>query len=145
MDDSETKSISKNLKELGKELNVLFVDDDEFVRYSFTQILSLFFKEVNSCESAREALDLYENNNYDLVFSDISMPEMDGIELVTILKKKNPQQAIVMVSAHNQNEYIDELEKLKIEAFINKPINLSNHGKLLINVCKKIVDSKSSG
>jgi len=100
-----SKDIKKSVKELRdttKNLNVLFVDDEQVIRESFSQTLRMFFKKATVASCAKEALEIYSNNFFDLVISDINMPQMNGLEMVEIIKQNNPQQAIIMMTAFSE-------------------------------------------
>jgi len=71
-----------------KELNVLFVEDDALIRDAFSLLVENIFKNFYIANDANEALEIYKNNNIDLVITDIKMPKISGLELASILKKE---------------------------------------------------------
>lgn len=146
--ESETmlsKDIKKSVKELRdttKNLNVLFVDDEQVIRESFSQTLRMFFKEATVASCAKEALEIYSNNFFDLVISDINMPQMNGLEMVEIIKQKNPQQAIIMMTAFSESEYLLEAFQKEVEGYITKPFELTRDYEVLMSTAKKILAKK---
>ena len=107
-------------------LNVLLVDDSETVRSVIAKTLALAEVPVNAVHHAshgREALEVLQNNWIDLVFSDINMPEMGGIELIAAMKQ-DPAYAeipVVVVSTEGSTTRIAELRAQGIKAYLRKP------------------------
>ena len=90
-----------------------------------------------------EGFALYEyfyNTNhyfYDIVISDISMPNMDGVELIKNIKNINENQPVVMISAHTESKMLLDFIKLGIKDFLVKPISQSALYECFYNVSKK--------
>ncbi len=134
----------RKLYEETKDLNLLFVEDYAELRESSLEILEDYF---NYCEGAVDGVqglkqyDAYhdrEGRYFDLVITDIKMPEMDGIALVKEIYKRYENQAIIVLSAHHESEYLLTLINLGIAQFITKPIDHDNMLHILYKVCKKI-------
>lgn len=84
-------------------LKILFVDDDVEVIDSI-KFMGMITKEyeILTAYCAKEALDIYnQEENIPVVFTDIEMPEMNGIDLMLEIKAKNPNQKIVAITGHN--------------------------------------------
>lgn len=79
---------------------MLIVDDQRMVSDALRMILTFDGYEVESAESGREALGIFEVGKFDLVFTDFEMPEMNGHELASIIKARDPRQPIIMVTAY---------------------------------------------
>ena len=77
-----------------KKLNILYVEDEDISRELYATIFSDFFLSVDTASNGLEALESFENNAYDILFSDICMPKMDGIKLCKAILDKNPNQHI---------------------------------------------------
>jgi YesN/AraC family two-component response regulator len=127
----------RELKDLLKDSSLLFVDDEEAIRESFADMFPSFFKEVEIASDGVEALELYKQREFDLVISDIRMPNMDGIELTQHIKEINPKQPVIIISAHSESEYFMELIESGIDGFILKPIK----PKLLFEKISQILSS----
>ena len=82
-------------KEFLKTLTVMYVEDDESIRTSLGNILKKVFKEVITCVDGKEGVSnylLYTNDmdiEFDVIISDINMPNMDGLEMVEEIRKHN--------------------------------------------------------
>lgn len=104
------------------DLRVLVVDDEELI----LQVLKEFFRQRGDvCETAgngTEALRLVEDRIYDLVLSDISMPGMDGLELVRRVKTLQPQVVCILMSGLGTRRDIISALKIGVTDFIDKPI-----------------------
>jgi len=118
----------RTLYEQTKTLSVLLVEDFEPLRQQMLEILEDLFKTVLVASDGKEALSLYqhacENNSMaiDLVISDIQMPNMDGVVLTQKIRELNPEQAIIILSAHTDSKYLIELINMGISKFLTKPI-----------------------
>jgi len=75
--------LSKNVKHL----NVLYVEDDEIAREITKMFLMEFFDNVDVAKNGLEALEKFKKNSYNLVISDLNLPELNGKELVKEIKK----------------------------------------------------------
>ncbi|HLD23534.1 MAG TPA: response regulator, partial [Sulfuricurvum sp.] len=75
--------MSKELKSVSSTLCILYAEDEEDTRIQITEILQMFFKKVVVAQNGKEALDNFKSNSIDLILSDITMPIMDGIAMVT--------------------------------------------------------------
>lgn len=110
---------------------ILIVDDERSIRNTLKDILEVESYQVDVVESGIEALELIKENNYDVVFSDIKMPQMDGVELLQKIKVNNPEMPIIMISGHGTIETAVDCIKKGAYDFIEKPIDLN---RLLIVV-----------
>lgn len=115
----------EKLSDFAKEQTLLIVDDEESTGNSIKMLTSSFYKRVDIAFNGREALDLYKQNRYDIVLTDIVMPTMNGITLSKELKKINENQTIIVTSAHDDVEHLQDLINIGVDMFIKKPINKS--------------------
>lgn len=102
---------------------ILLVDDEEDIRDVLGITLMDIGYDVVSAENGKDALEIFESESPDIVLSDIKMPGMDGIELLKILKEKDPEIEVIMITGHGDMDLA--IRSLKYEAtdFITKPIN----------------------
>ena len=130
-----------------KTLSVLLVEDFEPLRLEMGEVLESICKTVFIAEEGQKALFLYEQalkegNPFDLVISDIQMPVMDGIQLSKKIREHNEDQAIIILSAHSDSEYLVELINIGISKFLAKPINHDDLCDILYEESKKINKNK---
>jgi len=110
---------------------ILVIDDERSIRNTLKDILEFEKHQVILAENGRLGLEASLNNAVDLIFSDIKMPEMDGIELLVELKEKEIDVPIIMISGHGNIETAVECIKKGAFDFIEKPIDLN---RLLVTV-----------
>ncbi len=110
---------------------ILVIDDERSIRNTLKDILEFEKHQVTLAENGKQALDLVQNQVFDLIFSDIKMPEMDGIELLGHFMEREVEAPIVMISGHGNIETAVECIKKGAFDFITKPIDLN---RLLITV-----------
>jgi CheY-like chemotaxis protein len=79
---------------------VLVVDDQAMVAESLKMVLEFQGYEVQTAESGRHALALFEPQKFSVIFTDFEMPEMNGHEFASIVKARDPRQPIIMVTAY---------------------------------------------
>jgi signal transduction histidine kinase len=102
---------------------ILIVDDEEGIRKVLSILLSDMGYNVISAENGEIALKLFRENNPQIVLTDIKMPNMDGIELLSCLKKESPDTEVIMITGHGDIDLA--IKSLKFEAtdFVTKPVN----------------------
>ena len=104
---------------------ILIIDDQKPIRNALREILEFEKYDVDEASEGRMALKMIKNYPYDLIFCDIKMPQIDGIELlkkVTELKFLNP---IIMISGHGDIETAVQTLKLGAYDYIEKPLDLN--------------------
>lgn len=132
------------LEEYTQDMRVLFVEDDEHIRKETYELLIDIFTHVDVAKDGEEGLGLYEKflqahgESYDLVITDIQMPKMNGIELTKHIYALHKEQALVVLSAHSESEYLMQLVNIGISQFITKPIELDNFIRVIFNLSKEI-------
>ena len=124
------------LKEQTKELNILYIEDDEASRRQLSQVFSLLFASVVIAQDGEDGWGKYEKGVYDIVFTDINMPKMNGIELIEKIKNKNSCQKVVLISAHNESSYLLPAIRVGVDGFIMKPVE----AKQMEDVLQKLVN-----
>lgn len=110
---------------------ILIIDDERSIRNTMKDILEFEKHTISLAENGREGLEMAVSKPFDLIFSDIKMPEMDGMELLQQLKEKEVDVPVVMISGHGSIETAVESIKKGAFDFIEKPIDLN---RLLITV-----------
>ena len=133
-----------------QKMHVLYVEDDEDIRLMVEKYLEKFFMSVTSAENGKEGLQIYKSQEFDMVLSDISMPEMNGLEMISEIRKLNTNQEIIIVSAYSQTQYFIESIKIGVSGYIMKPIDFQQMNETLyrsaikINAIKDLEDYKQN-
>ena len=105
---------------------ILLVDDEEDIREVLTISLEDMGYEVLEAENGRIALELFRKKKPMIVFTDIKMPGMDGIEILKKIKNESPYTQVIMITGHGDTDIA--IKSLKYEAidFIRKPISIES-------------------
>ena len=104
--------------------NVLLIDDEEQFLEVLGERLETRGLKVNTVTSGEDALTLIDDKNYDAIILDLAMPGIDGIETLKLLKEKNPDLEIIMLTGHATVQKGIEAMKLGAEDFLEKPVAL---------------------
>ncbi len=107
--------------EILSDKRVLYAEDDEGVAKNTIEILKFFFKDVVAVTDGKKALNELENGSYDVLIFDVLMPELDGIEAIKQVRKRDKNIPIVIISAHIEKEYLWRAIELKITKYLPKP------------------------
>ncbi len=137
MENNKTKNINELLKK-AKGISILYAEDETNLREKTVSFLKKIFEHVDVAQDGREALDFYMNNKYDIVITDIQMPNMGGLELISHIRKINEQQEVIINSAYTQAEFRDEADKYNVADYIRKPIRINEIVKILSDYIDKI-------
>jgi len=100
---------------------ILAVDDEEIVLDSFRKILVIAGYSIDTVESGKEAIGLIQKNDYDFVFTDLKMPEMDGIEVTKAVKHLRPDIDVIVITGYATIESAVETMKYGAMDYIQKP------------------------
>ncbi len=111
--------------------NILIIDDERSIRNTLKDILEFEKYEVDTAEDGLKGLEMAKKKSYEMIFSDIKMPRMDGVELLENLKDVLEETAVVLISGHGNIETAVECLKKGAFDFIEKPIDLN---RLLVTV-----------
>ena len=133
---------AKNLREYSKDLKILYVEDDFELRENTSMLLTNLFQKVTTAENGADGLQKYKQELFDIVITDINMPILNGIEMIKEIKSINPEEVIIVTSAHDEAEYLIGLIDLGVDSFILKPIELQKLLNILFKISRNIVDRK---
>lgn len=125
---------------------ILVIDDERSIRNTMKDILEFEKHKIVLAENGRVGLDTAINDTFDLIFSDIKMPEMDGIEFLQELLKHGVEVPVIMISGHGNIETAVECIKKGAFDFIEKPIDLNRMLVTVRNALDKqnlVVETKS--
>lgn len=138
----------KDFLQYSGNLNILFVDHDDMNRGQFAELLKLFFKSVDVAKDGIEGLHLFRefymntDEYYDIVITEVDMPNMGGEQLVKEIKLLNKEQACVVASSSNDSDALINFIKLGIKDFLKKPFSADELQESLYHLSKSISLSK---
>jgi two-component system chemotaxis response regulator CheY len=126
-------------------LKIVVVDDSLIIRRNIAKMLERMSHEiVAEAKNGKEAISCYGKHTPDLITMDITMPDMDGIEAVRGIIKKNAEAKIIMVTSHGQEEMVIAAIKAGASGYVLKPVNaekLSNAIKRIFPSAKPLASS----
>jgi len=128
--DHSKKTVMKNYK-------ILFIDDDQQILSIVDQFLSRCGFNVTTEPSGLKAIELVQENRYSVVFSDLIMPEISGMELLRQIKTVSPETDVIIVSGYGTIETAIEAMKLGSYDFLQKPINFDRFRILIDRIIEK--------
>ena len=121
--------------------DILLVDDEQPVLDSLLSALDWAeygFKNIHTALSASAALDVLSSHNIDLLVSDILMPDMNGLEMLKIVRSRYPSTHCVLLSAHSKFEYARDALRLGVENYLLKPIDVVELRETVYRTVKNI-------
>lgn len=104
---------------------ILIIDDERAIRRALREILEFEDFHVDEAENGVEGLDKAKNTLYDIIFCDIKMPQMDGMEVLDALNQAKVETPVIMISGHGNIETAVEAIKKGAFDFIEKPLDLN--------------------
>jgi NADH-quinone oxidoreductase subunit E/NADP-reducing hydrogenase subunit HndA len=120
---------------------ILVVDDEPVVRKSCERILTPEGYAVESASDGNEAIGKLGKDGYDLVITDLKMPDIDGIELIRWIRNSKPDTGIVVITGYPSQESIKEALSLRILDYLPKPFSPA----LLIEITQRALEYKKAG
>ena len=123
---------------MGK-IKILWVDDE--IDYLKPHILFLEKKNysVTTCNNGRDAIDIFENDNFDIVFLDENMPGMSGLETLSEMKEKKSSIPMIMITKSEEEYIMEEAIGSKIADYLIKPVNPN---QILLSLKKNLDHSR---
>ena len=110
-----------------KQVRILVVDDDSFVRKIIIRVLrELGYSDIIDAESAESAIKLFESNAFDLVITDVNMPGMNGLQFVQMIRsgktRAKPGIRVMVLTLFSQTEILGAALALDVNGFLVKPV-----------------------
>ncbi|MEJ2155087.1 MAG: response regulator [Desulfobacteraceae bacterium] len=106
--------------------SVLIIEDDEFVMNMLKQTFERAGYEVGTASNGRIGLQLYQCKPFDVVITDLIMPDMEGIETISKLRKDDPTVKVIAISGGGRNspdDYLHLAKKLGADRTFSKPVD----------------------
>lgn len=117
----------QKLKEGSEYRSVLIVDDDKELAESLSRILKVFFKECVIAYDGEEAYALFSDREekstpFTVIITDLELPKIGGLRLIRQIRAVSPHQSILILSGHDEGEYMAEAIRLDVEGYLLKPL-----------------------
>jgi len=127
---------------------VLLVEDEVDAREILAFYLETLFDEVSIARDGQEGYNLYqealkENKAFDLVITDIKMPNKDGLSMIDDISSLNEEQKFIIVSAHKDEEYLFRSISMNVISYFVKPLDVNKIMEILKKVKVKVLEDKT--
>ena len=110
------------LKNINKNIKILYVEDDEIARENGVEYLQNFFEQIYEASDAIKALQLYEKYQPDIIITDIQMPKLNGLEFVKRIRQKDKKTQIIIITAFCDKDYLLKAIELGLVKYLVKPV-----------------------
>jgi len=130
---SESAEAPPDIAELSS-LSILVVDDERRVRETLAEMLTAMGHRVLLAESGQNALETLAENNCELVFTDLAMPEMDGWETTREIRKRWPDMKVVLVTGYGTGTIPPGGEDNLVNGIIGKPFDFAQIGQTIMSI-----------
>lgn len=135
---------------MSRKTRVLLVEDEELARETLDFYLNTIFDEVVLASDGQEAVNIFKQNYkenlfFDLVLTDLQMPNLDGMGMIDEILKLVSDQRFIIVSAHKNNEDLLRLINLRVLGYFVKPLNVDDMMQMLKKAKDEVLaDTKPS-
>ena len=116
----------------GQQSHILIVDDEPLVRQTVQMLLQDDGYLVDEAKSGAEALALFEPGKFDMIFTDYLMPGMKGDQLAAAIKRRSPEQPVVMLTAFPEKLQCSECPLGGVDSIICKPFELDTLRSVIV-------------
>ncbi len=100
---------------------ILVIDDEEIVRISCKKCLTPEGFDVTMAGTGLEGMKLTKENHYDLILTDLKMPDMDGMEFLMMIKETQPGAKVIMITGYSTVDHAEEAMRLGASNYVEKP------------------------
>lgn len=134
----------KQLKLLAESLDVLYVEDDKDIQETVLGYIQKVFHSVVVANDGAEGLEFYKKQTFDIVITDLSMPRMDGLEMVRKIREINSEQAVLITTAYTDATHMNAAISIGIDGYIVKPFDYEQFNYELNKISKKLYKFKQN-
>ena len=123
-------------------LKALIIDDEQPTLFMFNLFLDAYGYKVITAENAAAGIELFKKERPSIVFTDIKMPGMDGLDALRRLKSIDPAVQVIVMTGHGDQDLMKQAMELKATAFLNKPIARSALEKVLEKAMESLLQTE---
>lgn len=116
---------------------ILVVDDEENARDGLSKILTKEGYKIDVASDGKEAIDSIRKNRFDLVITDMRMPQMDGFEVLREIRKMDDNIGVIMITAFGEVDSYFEAMNLGAFEYINKPVKVDELKRVIAKVLEE--------
>jgi len=114
-----------------KNITLLYVEDEEEVQLLTSNFLNKFVHKIITASNGKEGLELFLRHynddsleNIDIIITDINMPKMNGLEMLSTIGKTDHLVPAIVTTAHNDASFLKEAINQRVKGYVNKPLNM---------------------
>ena len=112
------------LTQKSSSLRLLYVEDNVDSREMTAMVLEDFFDDIVIAVNGEDGYEKFLDNDIDVIITDLNMPKMGGLEMVEKIRSLDPNIPVLVLSAHNETEFLSKSEALHVDGYLLKPIDL---------------------
>ena len=112
-------------------IKALIIDDEQATLFMFKLFLEAYGYEVITAENAAAGIEIFKKERPSIVFTDIKMPGMDGLDALKLLKSIDPAVQVIVMTGHGDQDLMKQAMEFNASAFLNKPIERTALEKVL--------------
>jgi diguanylate cyclase (GGDEF)-like protein/putative nucleotidyltransferase with HDIG domain len=126
------------LIEVASGYQILYVEDDTILREAVSHYLRKVFSSVVIAVNGADGLEKYKMQKFEIVITDLSMPKMNGIEMIEKIKEINEYQPIVITTAHAESDNLFNAIKLGVDGYLIKPFDFQQLNTELYKIITRL-------
>jgi DNA-binding NtrC family response regulator len=116
---------------MGEKMNILIVDDEPQVAEVLAKSLGRQGHRATVVHTGEEALRIIDTATPDALFLDVSMPGLNGLDVLTEVRRTRPQLAVVVITGHATPDEVDQVKRLGAVDVIPKPAALTHYHRAI--------------
>jgi len=125
-------------------ITILYVEDEDDVRDGYARALKRVAKEIITASDGMIGLILYKKFLPDIIVTDINMPNMNGIDMVSQIKKINPNANIIFTTAYSESRYLLDAISLQVDGYLIKPVQKVSLLVAIEKIAKRVILEKEN-
>ena len=115
-----------------KPIKVLLVDDEKGIRFLLSEALLHRGFEVSLAKDGQESLEKMENNNFDLVITDINMPRLDGLSMLKSMRQTGREEKIIIMTGNPSDQRLMDKDLPRVITHLHKPFGIETFLNVVI-------------
>jgi len=124
-----------------QDISILIAEDEDELRKYLKEYLQIFFKNIYVAKCGKKAYSKYMQYHPDIILTDINMPNINGLDFISQIRKRDNLTKIIIMSAHSEQEKLLRAIELNLVTYLIKPIQTDTLKKVLFDVADTIKKS----
>lgn len=117
--------------------SVLVVDDEEHTRLGYAEVLRIDGYDVDVAQNGAEGLKKAERKEYQVIVTDLRMPEMDGMTFIEKLRNFDPEARVIVITAFGTFKTYKKTKEMGVVSFLNKPVRARDLKEAVAEILRK--------